>query len=228
MDVTAPLGSYLTPSFEHATVGDAMRPWVLSCDPATPLVTVAQRMAGEHVHAIIVLADHGDRRPYAVLTDRELLRVADRVEELTAGEIAAQTVLEARSGEPLSEAARRMADHDATHAVVVDERSGRPGAPYTGLKPAGLDVGPVIGVAEQAIAEGVPDALVELLSGELEREIRGRFAEMLRRQARADGDVDATRDYVEAMLGLQVWAHSLHESIHGDPHEHTNEHHLTE
>ena len=53
-------------------------------------------------------------------------------------------------------------------------------------------------------------------------------AEMLRRQARADGDVDATRDYVEAMLGLQVWAHSLHESINGDPHEHAHEHHLAE
>ena len=100
MDVTAPLGSYLTPTFEHATVGDAMRPWVLSCDPATPLVTVAQRMAGEHVHAIIVLADHGDRRPYALVTDRDLLRSADRLDELTAGEIATEQVLEARAGEP--------------------------------------------------------------------------------------------------------------------------------
>jgi hypothetical protein len=123
--------------------------------------------------------------------------------------------------------AKQVADRYLFETVVRIHRAGE-GAPYTGLKPAGLDVGPVIGVAEQAIAEGVPDALVELLSGELEREIRGRFAEMLRRQARADGDVDATRDYVEAMLGLQVWAHSLHESIHGDPHEHTNEHHLTE
>lgn len=55
--------------------------------------------------------------------------------------------------------------------------------------------------------------------GVAEREIRERFAEMLRRQARLDGDVDATRN-VEAMLGLQVWAHSLYESIHGDPHDH--------
>src|SRR5688500_8006560 len=109
MDVTAPLGSYLTPTFGHATVGDAMRPWVLSCDPATPLVTIAQRMAGEHVHAIIVLADHDDRRPYALVTDRDLLRSAARLDELTAGEIATEQVLEARAGEPLSEAARRMA-----------------------------------------------------------------------------------------------------------------------
>ena len=138
MDVTAPLGSYLTPSFDHATVGDAMRPWVLSCDPATPLVTVAQRMAGEHVHAIIVLADHGDRRPYAVLTDADLLRVADRVDELTAGEIATEAVLQARAGEPLSDAARRMAEHGATHAVVVDDRTGRPIGVLSTLDVAGI------------------------------------------------------------------------------------------
>jgi CBS domain-containing protein len=138
MDVTAPLGSYLTPTFEHATVGDAMRPWVLSCDPATPLVTVAQRMAGEHVHAIIVLADHGDRRPYALVTDRDLLRAAVRLEELTAGEVATEQVLEARAGEALSEAARRMAEHDATHAVVVDDRSGRPVGVLSTLDIAGI------------------------------------------------------------------------------------------
>jgi CBS domain-containing protein len=138
MEVTAPLGSYLTPSYAHASVGDAMRTWVLSCDPATPLVTVAQRMAGEHVHAIIVLADHGDRKPYAVVTDRDLLRVADRFDELTAGEVATETILEARASEPLSTAARRMADHDATHAVVVDDRSGRPVGVLSTLDIAGI------------------------------------------------------------------------------------------
>ena len=115
-----------------------MRPWILSCDPATPLVTVAQRMAGEHVHAIIVLADHGDRKPYAVVTDRDLLRAADRFDELTAGEIAKETILEARAGEPLSDAAHRMADHDATHAVVIDERSGRPVGVLSTLDIAGI------------------------------------------------------------------------------------------
>lgn len=123
--------------------------------------------------------------------------------------------------------AKQVADRYFFETVVRIHRAGE-GAPYTGLKPAGMDVGPVIGVAERAIAAGAPDDLVGLLTGELETEIRERFAEMLRRQARADGDVDATRDYVEAMLGLQVWAHSLHESINGDPHEHAHEHHLAE
>jgi hypothetical protein len=65
MDVTAPLGSYLT--FEHATVGDAMRPWVLSCDPATPLVTVAQRIA---THAVVV--DDRIGRPAGVLSTLDI------------------------------------------------------------------------------------------------------------------------------------------------------------
>src|SRR6478609_2410339 len=55
MDVTDSSGSYLTPSFDHARVADAMRPRVLTCDPGTLMVTVAQRMATEHVHAIVVL-----------------------------------------------------------------------------------------------------------------------------------------------------------------------------
>jgi hypothetical protein len=45
MDVPAPVGSYLTPSFRHARVRDAMRPWVLTCDASTALVTAAQQMA---------------------------------------------------------------------------------------------------------------------------------------------------------------------------------------
>ena len=140
MEVTAPLGSYLTPSFEHATVGDAMRPRVLTCDPATPLVTVAQMMAGEHVHAIVVLGEAGDgeRRLWAVVTDRDLLRVAARIDELTAGEAATGEVLEARADERLAEAARRMAEHGVTHMLVVDDRNGRPVGVLSTLDIAGI------------------------------------------------------------------------------------------
>ena len=140
MEVTAPLGSYLTPSFEHATVGDAMRPWVLTCDAATPLVTVAQRMAGEHVHAIVVIDDAGggERRPWAVVTDRDLLRVSARIDELTAGEAATGEVLEARADDRLADAARRMAEHGVTHMLVVDDRNGRPVGVLSTLDIAGI------------------------------------------------------------------------------------------
>jgi CBS-domain-containing membrane protein len=93
MDSVASSIEHPVPAFAHATVRDAMHPAVLTRDPATPLVTVAQRMAGEGVHAIVVLG--GDPRvPWGVVNDTDLLRHARRVDELTAGEIATRDVVE--------------------------------------------------------------------------------------------------------------------------------------
>lgn len=139
MDTQAPGGSYLTPSFEHATAGDAMRPWVLTCTPDTPLVTVAQRMAGEHVHALIVLAKQdGDTRPWAVLTDRELLRNAERTDMLTAGDVASTELLVVRPTDALADVAERMVAHSVSHAIVVDPRTERPVGVVSTLDVAGI------------------------------------------------------------------------------------------
>jgi CBS domain-containing protein len=140
MKVTTPLGSFLTPSFEHATVGDAMRPRVLTCEPDTPLVTVAQRMASEHVHAIVVLDEDADAegQAWSIITDTDVLRAAPRMAELTAAEAASGDLLEARPDEPLADAARRMADHGATHLLVVDDRILRPVGVLSTLDVAGI------------------------------------------------------------------------------------------
>ena len=61
VDSTDRPASYLTPSFEHARVADAMRPRVLTCEPGTLLTAVAQQMASEHVHAIVVLLEAASR-----------------------------------------------------------------------------------------------------------------------------------------------------------------------
>ena len=142
MDVTPPLGSYLTPSFEHATAADAMRPRVLTCTPDTPLVIVAQRMAGEHVHAIVVMGPRGGdgdrRRPWGVLTDRDLLHNARRVEELTAGEVATPAMLEIHPGDSLSDVADRMIAAGTSHAIVEEPSSGRPVGVVSTLDIAGI------------------------------------------------------------------------------------------
>ena len=128
METVAPSTGYLAPSFAHATVGDAMRPWVLTCDPATPLVTVAQRMAGEQVHAIVMLdaGDRGERRLRGLVTDVDLLRHAAQVDELTAADAAGTPVLQAQADERLAAVAVRMARHEITHVLVVDPAGGRP------------------------------------------------------------------------------------------------------
>jgi hypothetical protein len=101
----------------------------------------------------------------------------------------------------------------------------REGAPYTGLKPAGLGHGPVVPVAERAIETGSPDELVALLTGMVEEEIRGRFERLMQLKMQANGDLGANRAYVESMLGLEVWSHSIYQALHAGPHEaHQHEH----
>jgi CBS domain-containing protein len=140
MNVTDSSGSYLTPSFDHARVGDAMRPGVFACDPETPLVTVAQRMATEHVHAIVVLETAGatDARPWAVVTDRDVLRSAPDIAGRTAADAATGEVLLARPEEPLSDVAARMVERGTSHAVVVESGTGRPVGVLSTLDIAGI------------------------------------------------------------------------------------------
>ena len=119
---------------------------------------------------------------------------------------------------PLGAEARRLADTAFFETVVRVHRAGE-GAPYTGLKPAGLDVGPVIPVAERAIESGSSEELKALVCGLVEHELEHRFQQLLELEP-ANGDVAANRKYVEAMLGLQVWAHSLYLASQARPHEH--------
>ena len=125
--------------------------------------------------------------------------------------------------EPLAPEAKRLADEWFFENVVRIHRAGE-GAPYTGLKPAGLGHGPVVPVAERAIETGSPDELVALLIGMVERAIHERFEHVMHRKAHVNGDIAANRAYVEAMLGLQVWSHSIYEALHSEPHEHGHSH----
>jgi hypothetical protein len=116
-----------------------------------------------------------------------------------------------------------VADTYFFETVVRIHRAGE-GAPYTGLKPAGLDVGPVIPAAEKAIEAGSPDKLVELLTGMLRDEINHRFEHMQHLKEHAGHGVDHAREYVEAMLSLQVWSHKVYIAVKSSAHEGGHEH----
>jgi hypothetical protein len=62
--------------------------------------------------------------------------------------------------------AREVADRLFFETVVRIHRAGE-GAPYTGLKPAGLSVGPVIPLAERAVNTGSPGEVVDFLASVL-------------------------------------------------------------
>jgi hypothetical protein len=119
--------------------------------------------------------------------------------------------------------AREVADRWLFEAVVRVHRAGE-GAPFTGLKPAGLDVGPVIPAAERALESGSPAPLSDTLGGILRDQIEHRHAHAMELKMRAGEDVPRARAYVEAMLGLQVWAHGVHRQALADPHAHVAAH----
>jgi hypothetical protein len=113
---------------------------------------------------------------------------------------------------------RQAADRYFFETVVRVHRAGE-GAPFTGLKPAGLDVGPVIPLAERAIDQGDATGLAEFLSAAVRDEVTGRLAEVTKLKAHAGEGVAAARRYVSAMLGLEVWAHKLYGAVHAAAHE---------
>ena len=112
---------------------------------------------------------------------------------------------------------RDIADRYFFETAVRVHRAGE-SAPYTGLKPAGLGFGPVIPVAERAIETGSPDELVDLLTDIVARETRLRLEATMSLATHANEGLPHAREYVEAMLGLQVWAHSLYLTATGSAH----------
>lgn len=119
--------------------------------------------------------------------------------------------------------ARQVADRWFFETVVRVHRAGE-GAAFTGLKPAGLDVGPVIPAAERALATGSPDELTAMLCDSVRGQVDQRLGRAMELKVHAGESTAAARAYVEAMLDLQVWAHGVHRQVLAGPHAHAGPH----
>jgi len=123
-----------------------------------------------------------------------------------------------------SNGAHEIADTFFFETVVRLHRAGE-GAPYTGLKPAGADEGPVIPIAEKAIETGSLSELRKLLADSISAQVQERFDHMQHLKRHADESVEKARAYVESMLGFQVWAHKVYLTAIAEPHDKDGEHH---
>jgi CBS domain-containing protein len=117
--------SFLTPSLDHATVGDAMHPGILSCHTETPLAEVARMMTAHRVHCIAVMTiSHGlsgDPMVYGIISDLDVIRAGIRVgSDETAGALAQQPVITVKPSTPLRQAGELMLTHGSDHLVVCD------------------------------------------------------------------------------------------------------------
>jgi hypothetical protein len=120
-----------------------------------------------------------------------------------------QEALEVRN---LSPQAREMADRYFFETLVRLHRAGE-GAPYTGLKPAGRDLGPAIPLADKAVATGSEQELSELLVQELQSGLRQRFADLQRKRNVATDDLSAGREYIASYVAFVHYAEGVYDAV---------------
>jgi len=94
---------------------------------------------------------------------------------------------------------RELADMYFFETLVRVHREGE-GAPYTGLKPAGLDPGPAIPAADKALESGNPGPLLKLINEKIHQGIHKYYMEAKERKALAGESVEAGRAYVAAYV----------------------------
>ena len=97
----------------------------------------------------------------------------------------------------LSPQAKELADRFFFETLVRVHRAGE-GAPFTGLKPAGRDLGPAIPAADKAIEQGSVESVAKLLTTAIQERLREHFNEVVHTRAFQAGDVAAGRAYVKA------------------------------
>lgn len=127
--------------------------------------------------------------------------------------------------------ARSLADRHFLETLVRIHRAGE-GAPFTGLKPAGLDLGPAVPAADRALKTGSADALIKLLVDAVSAGVRARFHTAAARQRFDPNDVAAGRSYVEAYVPFVHYVERLWEvatgPVHGHPAGHEVQAHQSE
>ncbi len=127
-----------------------------------------------------------------------------------------QETLQVRKAGPK---ARELADRYFFETLVRVHRAGE-GAPYTGLKPAGRDLGPAIPAADQALAAGSDEALLGLLSRTLRQGLEERFHHALEKKAFRPEDLAAGREYVRAYVEFLHYAEGIYEAAARGGHGH--------
>ncbi|MFY9328213.1 MAG: DUF6448 family protein [Georgfuchsia sp.] len=99
----------------------------------------------------------------------------------------------------LSPAAKDMADNYFFETLVRVHRTGE-GASYTGLKPAGRDLGPAIPAGDKALETGSVEPVVKLLTDAVQKGLREHFKVVMSKKTFNKDNVAAGREYIEAYV----------------------------
>ena len=122
----------------------------------------------------------------------------------------------------LSPTARELADMYFFETVVRIHRAGE-GAPYTGLKPAGRNIGPAIPAADKSLATGSVEPLAKLLTDSVHDGLRARFHDAITAANYAKKDVEAGRRFVRAYVDFIHYAERVYTAATAQPAGHLHE-----
>ena len=122
----------------------------------------------------------------------------------------------------LSPQARELADRFFFETLVRVHRAGE-GAPFTGLKPAGRDLGPAIPAADEAVRVGSVEPVRHLLTVAIQDRLRHQFGEVMATKTFQPDDVAAGREYIKAYVEFIHFVERLYDSAMKTPHGHFEE-----
>jgi hypothetical protein len=119
----------------------------------------------------------------------------------------------------LSPAAKDLADYYFFETLVRLHRHGE-GAPYTGLKPAGTDLGPAVPAGDKALEAGTVEPLGKLLVDTVQTGLRKQFNNVQSKKTFKKDDVAAGRKYVEAYVEYIHYVERIYEGATEPAHGH--------
>jgi len=114
----------------------------------------------------------------------------------------------------LSPEAKELADLYFFEKLVRIHRAGE-GAPYTGLKPAGRDLGLTIPAADKALESGSTEDVEELLTRAMWEGVQERFRTARARRLYRTSDLVAGREYVEAYVVFLHYVEAAYQALAG-------------
>lgn len=111
----------------------------------------------------------------------------------------------------LNPQAKELADMYFFETLVRVHRAGE-GEPYTGLKPAGRDLGPAIPTADRALENGKIEPLVKLLTDGLQSGVRQQFKHAMAKKNFDRDDVSAGQEYVKSYVEFIHYVERIYEA----------------
>lgn len=111
---------------DQIRVEDVMHAGLVGCSPSTPLPVIAQILAEERIHCVVVhgleRTREGERLTWGVINDRDLVRALDAGDGgVTAAQLAMPAEPTVDVAEPLDRAVQLMASYDVSHVLVLEK-----------------------------------------------------------------------------------------------------------